>query len=133
MYTNASVDTGISVFYNIIYYFILLYIKYMKKRQEEQPVKISQLQKQAGVIGKDVIMNHKRIPIEINGRKLLALVSYKDLERLEKLEMSELENNEKFLTAMDEMGKAFQDVPDEEILANLDRIRRGLREKALFE
>lgn len=129
MKVMIQIDTGNSVIYNIPYYFILFYIKYMKRMQEEQPIKISQLQKQAGAIGKNVIMNHKRIPIEINGMKLLALVSYEDLERLERLEAMQQEDTDKFLAAMEEMGRAFQDVPDEEILANLDRIRRELREK----
>lgn len=100
----------------------------MQKIQEEKAVKISHFQKQAGTIGKDVVMNNKRIPIEINGMKLLALVTYKDLERLEHLEQMEEQDIEEFQRVRREMGEAFKDVPEKEILENLDRIRKEFRE-----
>ena len=83
-----------------------------------QTMKISDVRGQLNTLVNRVFRKETRVVVEKSGIPVAALVSTDDLERLHRLDR---ERAERF-AVIDEMRRAFKDVPAEEIERETDRI-----------
>ncbi len=84
----------------------------MRQREPRiQTLKASRARQRWGKLLDQVFRRETRIVVERSGIPVAAIVSAEDLERLNRLESE----REKDFAILDEFGKAFKDVPDDEL------------------
>jgi prevent-host-death family protein len=85
---------------------------------EPETIRISEVRTRLNTLVNTVYREHTRVVVEKSGIPVAALVSIDDLERLERLDRE----RETRFAVIDEMREAFNDVPEEEIERETDRI-----------
>src|SRR2546430_1607894 len=76
-----------------------------------QTVKVTDARQQFSQLLNSVYKERRRVMIEKSGIPVAALISARDLERLDQLE----EQRQRDFSVLDEIGEAFKNVPDDEL------------------
>ena len=94
----------------------------MREREPmTQTMKASQARQEFSQLLNKVFRRETRVIVEKSGIPVAAIISTDDLERLQLLE----EQRQRNYDAIEAVGAAFQDVPDEEIEAEIGRLLKG--------
>ena len=98
----------------------------MREREPmTQTMKASQARQEFSQLLNKIFRRETRVIVEKSGIPVAAIVSAQDLERLQQLE----EQREKDFAAIEAVGAAFQDVPEEELEREVARAVSEARAK----
>jgi prevent-host-death family protein len=95
------------------------------RNPETQTMKISDVKASLSSLVNEVYRREKRIVIEKAGIPVAALISSRDLERLNQFEREWLER----FAVVDRMREAFKDIPDDQIERDVTAIVREMRDE----
>lgn len=100
-----------------------------QRKPETRTMKISDVRSQFNALTNDVYRTHDRVIVEKNGIPVAVLVSPDDLRVLARDE----EIRERGWAAVERIGAAFADVPEEEILREIFRAQGKNEDDIAFE
>jgi prevent-host-death family protein len=98
-----------------------------ERARTTQTITATAARQQFSELVNQVFRREKRVLIEKSGIPVAALISADDLEKLARLEVE----RERDFTVLDEVGRAFEDVPPEERERQVRKAIAGVRSEGL--